>query len=152
MKTRLAAFLILVATATPSLRAEAAACCASSGALPALITGDHAVQVGANVSETAAIADADVLGTVKQRAHAFSDQTQTVVLDFATLLSDRWQTGVSVPLVRHSVDVQGGAESTRFGDVRASGLGRSCPSGSTLRGNPGLFVRVAYLPSGRSVL
>ncbi len=88
-----------------------AACCGGGFAAPALIAGDEKAQVGASVSHTEVVVNGVDAGGFWRKWD--SRQTvQTFKLEGAHLLSDRWQAGASVPVIRR----------TQFGNSR-SGLG-----------------------------
>jgi hypothetical protein len=96
----------------------AASCCAGNAAAPALISGDERMQMDVLFSHSS------VVGNVEEGVPVFwspkeSETTQTVRIDAATLISDRWQIGTMVPVVQQQVNRQGlDRSATALGDVR----------------------------------
>ncbi len=100
-----------------------AACCGGSSAAPALISGDDAYQLTAGISRGVVIGDAPVSGLPVFRSPGHDEVTQTLRLDGAMLLSDRWQASFTAPVVQRSLDLAGlEGSTTRLGDV-SLGLG-----------------------------
>ena len=96
--------------------AAAAACCGGNVAVPSLITGDDRAQVTATTTWTSVETDVYDTGLWKDRTDPETDQV--LKLDSAWLVSDRWQLGSSLPLVRRSRDIQDGSQSaTGLGDI-----------------------------------
>lgn len=105
---------LVIATAIllSSLNAQAASCCGGGFAFPALIMGDDKAQVTSSLS-VGQVTD-DVLPNKKWIKRDDDNQSQTFKVEAATLLNDRWQTGLSVPVVYRHV---AGENSTGLGDV-----------------------------------
>ncbi len=98
----------------------AAPCCGGGSALPSLITGDQAAQVGVSSSFGSVIGDAPVEGLPVFRPQNTADRTYTTTIDVAKLVSDSWQLGFSVPVVTRQVSEPGVRENfTGIGDARA---------------------------------
>lgn len=93
--------------------AWAASCCGGSFSFPALILGDDKIQLTSTYSR-AEVTD-EVLTNGKWLKRTDGNQSQTLKLEGATLLSDRWQTGLSVPLT--SKDTDSSSTQRGLGDV-----------------------------------
>jgi hypothetical protein len=106
-------FLLLLLFLIPK-QSSASSCCGGSFVFPALITGDDQAQITASASYSQISDDVLADGLWVKRTH--NDVLQTLKVDGAVLLSDKWQGGVSLPLSRHVRDLGPG-------DVTASGLG-----------------------------
>lgn len=91
MKTLLALFLL-----TPSV-SLAAACCGGSFSFPSLILGDDKAQITG--SYTHATVANEVLASGKWIRRNDGNLSQSMKIDGAILLSDRWQTGFSTPFI-----------------------------------------------------
>jgi hypothetical protein len=77
-----------------------AACCGGGNLFPTVISGDQRMQVTATTSYATVVGDASVTGAAVSRSTDDRETRGTLRLDAATLISDRWQLGVSLPLVR----------------------------------------------------
>ncbi len=96
----------------------AAACCGSNSVFPSLISGDERMQFTVTTLLSNVVADASETGSFVARGAADSETRQTLRLDFATLISDRWQLGASLPLARRARFRNGSsAEAIGFGDL-----------------------------------
>lgn len=96
--------------------AFAASCCGGSLAAPALILGDEQRTFTATLAQREILEDVDTDGIWRKNQN--HENIQNLKLDFATLFSDRWQTGVSVPMIRKSKQYNSEENSkTGFGDV-----------------------------------
>ena len=112
-------WLIAVLILAPRLVA-AAPCCGGGSAIPSLISGDDLAQLGASVSHGSVIGDAPAQGIPVFRADGDLEQTQTLQLDGAYRFLDRYQAGLSLPLIRRYRQFASGTQnsSTGFGDAR----------------------------------
>jgi hypothetical protein len=112
-KTRLACLSVfsLALLAGPQVT-FAAACCGGSFAAPSLIVGDDKAQVTASYGHSQ-ITD-DVGTDTLWRKRSSKESSETWKLDAAHLISDQWQVGLSVPVVRRS---RSSAGSTGLGDI-----------------------------------
>jgi len=107
--------LALLSALLPSL-AQAAACCGGGFALPSLIAGDDKAQISSSYSfSELAIDNVDSRGIWRKWDQHQS--VQTFKIEGAHLLSDRWQAGLSVPIIRRSLT---GQNYSGLGDVAAS--------------------------------
>lgn len=117
MKTKLAclsafSFLALI---FGSVDAHSAACCGGGFAAPSLIVGDDQAQMTASYSHSRVT---DEVGTDQLwRRRQSRESGETWKIDAAHLLSDRWQAGLSVPVVRRT---RAQAGSTGLGDLAAT--------------------------------
>lgn len=94
--------------------AFAAACCGGGFATPSLISGDDRAQITSSLSHSEIHADAYTSGLWKKRET--KESTEILRLDAAHIFEDRWQTGVSIPVVKRS---RSGESSSGFGDISA---------------------------------
>lgn len=96
----------------------AAACCGSNNLFPALISGDERMQLTATTLLSSVVAETSDVGVYLPRTAADFESRQTLRLDFATLISDRWQLGASVPVARRARSRNGSsAEAVGLGDL-----------------------------------
>jgi len=93
-------FLLIVLSLSPV--AKAAPCCGGAANVPNLISGDDRAQLSLGLSHASTFADSLPGGELRDRSGEDSEVAQTFRLDAATLISDRWQLGLSLPLVRRS--------------------------------------------------
>jgi hypothetical protein len=131
--------------------ALAAACCGGGFALPSLISSDDQFQ-GSVTYIYGRVID-DVLPDGKWVKYQVADQTDTLKLDAAHLIADRWQIGASVPVIyRSHSDAQGSSSRTGFGDS-AINLGYEVlPDWSYSTWRPkGLVFLQLTAPTGKSV-
>lgn len=82
--------------------ALAASCCGGSFAAPALILGDEKLQLTSSYSYGSVTDEALASGKWLRRDD--SNRTQTLKLDAATLISDTWQIGGSIPIISKTAD------------------------------------------------
>jgi hypothetical protein len=95
-----------------------APCCGGASSIPTLMTGDDRAQFSAIVSQGSVVGDAPAHGVPVFRKDSDSEITQTVLLSGSYLISDLWQWGAGLPIVRRSRDTGGGqAAATGLGDV-----------------------------------
>jgi hypothetical protein len=104
-----ALFLLVICFGTKSL---AASCCGGGFAFPALIMGDDKAQITSSLSY-GKVTD-DVLANQKWIKRDDGNLSQTFKIEAATLLSDTFQTGISVPVVNRKVSNE---NSTGLGDI-----------------------------------
>lgn len=96
-----------------SPQALAAACCGGGFAAPALIAGDDSAQITSSIGYTdVAVDNVDSQGL--WRAREEHQKVQTLRLEAATLIADRWQMGVAIPLIQRTYS---GENSSGVGDV-----------------------------------
>lgn len=95
-------FLILVFLITAAKLGVAAPCCGGTSNIPALISGDDKTQFTTTLVSSQVVAESPVGGGIKYRKPNDNENAQTLKVDAATLLSDRWQMGISLPLTRRS--------------------------------------------------
>lgn len=80
--------------------AFAASCCGGSLSSPALILGDEQRTLTTSLSQREILEDIDTRGVWRKNEN--HEQAQNLKFDFASLFADRWQAGVSVPMIRKS--------------------------------------------------
>lgn len=133
--------------------AYAAPCCASNAAIPSLIAGDQAQQVGVTTSYGSVIGDAPVAGIPVFRADNHSETTRTIGVDAATLITDRWQAGAGISAVDRQLERAGKTvQSSGMGDARISIAYEAWPEYRYTRWTPrGYVFTQATLPTGRSL-
>ena len=149
-------FLVL-ALILVSQSASAAPCCAGSSALSSLITGDEARFFGLSVSAGTVIGQAYGAGSgIPEFKDASSNQEnrRNISLNFATLISDRWQLGASIPFVQNQLTAGSKSETnSRFGDISATIGFEVLPEWEYSEWKPRVFTFLQYVsPSGRSML
>lgn len=81
-------------------KASAAACCGGSFAAPSIIAGDDKAQVTISAAQENITTDVYTNGIWKKRDEA--ENIQSLKIEGAHILSDRWQAGLSVPVVQRS--------------------------------------------------
>lgn len=142
MKILLSALILL--SAHISL---AASCCGGGFAFPALILGDDSSQVTSSFSY-GKISD-DVLENGKWKKRDDGNLSQTLKLEAATLLSDTWQAGLSVPVIQRQLSSQ---ESSGLGDISLNLGHETFPELSYSRWKPrGVTFLQLTLPTSPSI-
>lgn len=116
--------LLLIALLSLVRSAYAAPCCGAGSAAPTILTGDDRAQLSASISHSQVIGDAPAVGLPVFRADGDDERTQTLRIEGALLLSDRWQVGASLPLMLRS------RETATLDSTSASGLGDVSLSGT----------------------
>lgn len=121
--------------------------------MPSLISGDDRAQVTATFSTATVVAEAPVGGGVSYRSTSDKEQAQSLRLDAATLLSDRLQAGVTLPLMlRSRIRGTNQAEAAGLGDMAFSLGYEFLPEWSYSAWRPkGLVFLSATLPTGGSI-
>lgn len=138
------ALLFFLGQAEP---ASAASCCGGGFAFPALILGDDSTQFTSTFSQ-GQISD-DVLENGKWLKRDDDNQSQTLKLDAATLISDHWQVGLSIPVIQRQ---QSGERSAGLGDIAVNLGHESFPETSYSPWKPkGLSFLQLTLPTSPSV-
>lgn len=133
--------------------AHAAPCCAGNAAAPAIISGDEQAQLSVLVSHSSVIGEVEGEG---EPVFWNGDQhvvTQTVRVDGAILLSDRWQLGAMIPMVQQDVQSSGvGNTGTALGDIRLNAAYEALPEWSYSSWKPrGYVFAQLIVPTGNSV-
>lgn len=95
-------FLILGFLIAAAKLGVAAPCCGGTANIPALISGDDKIQFSTTLVSSQVVAESPIGGGIKYRKPNDNENSQTLKLDAATLISDRWQMGISLPLTRRS--------------------------------------------------
>ncbi len=96
----------------------AAACCGGNNLVPSLISGDQRTQVTATTAYSRVLGEVPIEGATQWRDEADVESRSSMRLDAATLLSDRWQVGLSLPVVRRFRERNGvQAQAMGVGDV-----------------------------------
>jgi hypothetical protein len=130
-----------------------APCCGGGANVPGIIGGDDLAQLSLTASNAFTVADALPGKEVRTRSGQDRELLQTLRVDAATLLSDRWQAAVSIPVIRRSRDRKGTfGESTGLGDVSFSVAYEFLPQWSYSRWQPkGIVFADVILPTGKSL-
>jgi len=136
--------------------AQAAPCCAGSSALPSLITGDEARLIGLSVSYGDIVGDAPGTGKgipIFRDALSIREIRKNMNLSFATLISDRWQVGVSLPIVQNEIaSITTQESNTQLGDVSATIGFEALPEWEYSLWTPRIYTFVQWVaPTGRSI-
>lgn len=133
--------------------AGAAPCCASKSVAPALITGDDRLQVTATSAWGTVIGDAPDSGMPVFRAQDDSEITRSLRIDAATIVSDRSQVAIGVPVLFKTVSRPGVKNSaTGLGDVSLGAAYEAIPEWSYSAWRPKGFVFMQIVaPTGRSL-
>lgn len=127
--------------------AFAAACCGGGFAAPALIVGDDVAKVTASYGYSTV--SQEVGADTFWRGLTTNETSETWKLDAVRVFADRWQTGLSVPVVRRS---KAGSSSTGIGDLTGSLGYEYLPDWDYNPWRPrGLGFLQIIAPSGRSV-
>jgi hypothetical protein len=145
-----ALFSILISSA------KAAPCCAGSTALPSLITGDEAQLMVLALSYGDVIGDAPGAGKgipVFRDSYSNKEARQNITFNFATLLSDRWQFGTSIPIIQNQIKAGMTQESsTQIGDLTATVGYEALPEWEYSLWKPRIYTFVQWVaPTGRSI-
>ncbi len=136
-----------------AVRLYSAPCCSVNAAAPSVISGDDSAQLTFSAGQSQIIGDVPAVGLPVFRDDNNREITQTLRLDGAILLSDRWQVGASVPLVRHELttpDLNNAI--TSLGDIRFTAAYEILPEWSYSAWVPkGLLFTQLILPTGQSI-
>lgn len=93
-----------------------APCCAGNAQFPTIIAGDDRTQITSTFTFAGVPAEATVGGDIKYRKADDLETSQILRLDFASLISDRFQLGLSFPWIRRHRE-------RKAKEYSASGLG-----------------------------
>lgn len=92
---------MVLLTAGPST-AHASSCCAAGSIAPTILTTDDRAQISATMIQSQVIGDAPAQGIPVFRADGDDEELQSLRLDGAILVTDRWQLGASIPFTRRA--------------------------------------------------
>jgi hypothetical protein len=140
-----------------TIDASAAPCCAGSNAIPSLISGDEAELYQFGISSGQVIGDAPGAGAglpVFRDSLSPAESRQSLVMNHARLLDrDRFQAGVSLPLLRNEMTQNGTSESHwGLGDVSLTLGYETLPEWEYSKYQPRIFSFLqTTLPTGRSL-
>lgn len=128
----------------------AASCCGGGFSAPALITGDPKSQFTTSFSQSRVDSDVSTSGIWQKRQT--DDQSQTLKLDGAFIISDRYQIGLSLPIQQRSVTSPEGGRSVGFGDISILGGFEFLPDWDYSPWRPkGIVYTSILIPSGKSI-
>jgi hypothetical protein len=136
-----------------SVRAFGAPCCGGTANVPSLISGDDRMQVSTTLSSSNVVAEAPVGGGIRFRSDSDTEIAQTLRIDAALLLSDRIQSGITIPVIRRN-RMRGSTEAgaTGLGDIALSLGYEVLPDWSYSVWRPkGIIFLSANLPTGGSI-
>ncbi len=140
-------FIFLTALLSLSSTVHAASCCGGGFAFPALILGDDKAQITTSVSH-GQVTD-DVLPNGKWIRRNDNNQSETFKIEGASLISDTFQAGLSIPVVYRKVAEE---NSTGLGDISTSVGYEFLPELSYSKWKPkGLAFLQITLPTSPSV-
>jgi hypothetical protein len=131
----------------------AAPCCGGAANIPSLISGDDQAQISTTLSSSQVVAEAPVGGGIKYRKPNDNETAQTLKLDAAALLSDRWQAGITVPITRR-YRARGANEVSAYGlgDLSLSAGYEALPDWSYSAWRPKAIVFLSTtFPTGGSI-
>jgi hypothetical protein len=134
--------------------ALAAPCCSAGSAAPTILTGDDSAQLSASIAHSQVIGDAPAAGIPVFRADGDNELTQTLRIEGALLVSDRWQVGASIPFVRRSRSTSSipGSSASGLGDILFSGAYEALPEWEYSAWKPRGFVfSQVTVPTGPSI-
>lgn len=138
---------LLITSLLFSSEVWASACCGGSLAAPSMILGDDAAQITASYSYAQVVAE---VGT-QNDWHKIENElaTQTYRIDVAHIFADRWQAGLSLPLVKRNFAED---SSTGVGDVSTTIAYEYLPDWDYNPWRPkGLGYLQLTAPTGRSI-
>lgn len=146
-------FTLIVLLVSCSHSVIAAPCCSSSAAVPSVVSGDDEMQMTFTTARSTVIGDVSDEGRPVFRSADDSEISQTYRLDMARVFDDRYQGGVSLPVVDHEVNrLSSHHQSMRFGDIRLTGAYEAMPEWSYSSWKPkGFGFFQLTLPTGRSI-
>ncbi|MGE0526535.1 MAG: serine protease spb1 [Bdellovibrionales bacterium] len=125
----------------------AAACCGGGFAAPSLIVGDDKAQLTASYGYSRVTDDVGTDSLWRRRGSR--ETTETLKLEGAHVFADRWQAGLSVPVVKRS---RAGDSSSGLGDVSGTLGYEYLPDWDYNPWRPrGLGFFQLTLPTGRSI-
>ncbi len=153
MKLKLYASLFIVSLLLNPYRINAASCCGGGASFPSLILSDDKTQLGLSASFAKVIGDVPYKGKAIFRAPSDDEWIHTYTLDATTLLSDRWQMGLNLPLVKKSRSTDTASSSEwGLGDVSATSAFEFLPEYSYSKWKPRgfLFMKVTF-PTGGNI-
>ena len=130
-----------------SSQASAAACCGGGFAAPAMIAGDDRAQITTSYSYSEVAVDSiDSQGVWHTWDH--HQHSQTLRLEGAKIIDDRWQTGFAIPIITRTRLEQ---SSSGLGDVAISGGYEYLPDWDYNPYRPkGIGFLQLTLPTGRA--
>ena len=146
LKRRFSVFIILF-----SCRLYAANCCGGGFALPSLITGDDKAQITGSISQSRVTADVSSEGVWYRRE--YNDSSQIYKLEAAHIVADRFQVGISLPILFKSREVNNSQENNSgLSDISASLGYEFLPDWNYNPYRPkGLGYLTLTLPTGKSI-
>lgn len=128
----------------------AASCCGGGFSAPALITGDQQSQFTTSYSQSRVDSDVSASGIWQKRQT--DDHSQTLKLEGAIIINDRYQVGLSIPIQQRSVTCPEGGRSAGLGDISLLGGFEFLPDWDYSPWRPkGIVYTSVLIPSGKSI-
>lgn len=130
----------------------AASCCGGGGSMPNIITGDNRGQLGIVTSNSSYTHYADEESKISKRYNDNKETSETLTLSGAYLISELWQTGMSVPFKYNTHQTNTSSEnSTGLGDIRIQAAHEFMPEYSFSYWRPRGFIFVEqFIPTSKS--
>ncbi len=145
LRLNVGALLLLVLVVSPQF-ALAAACCGGGLPVPALILGDEQANFSSSLTVSEIRTDVSANGVWKDRTN--KENAETLRLDAAHIFRDRFQYGMSVPILRR----ERVNDSTGLGDVALNAGYEFLPEWDYHPIRPrGVGFLQLVLPTGRSI-
>ena len=135
--------LLSIVVLTHSNFAQAAACCGGTSAAPGLLTGDDTHQLTISASSSTVIGDVPEQGWALYRSASTSEVIRTFRLEGSMLVSESWQIGLSVPMIRKEfISLRNSDSATSLGDLSVTVAHETWPE----------FGYSAWMPRGFTFL
>ena len=136
--------------------AHAAPCCAGSSALPSLITGDESKFISLSVSTGTVVGDAAGAGKglpVFRDSESNQEYRRNISINFASLISDRWQWGTSIPVIQNKItSISRQETNTQLGDVSFTIGYETIPEWEYSEWKPRVYTFAQWVvPTGREM-
>lgn len=126
------------------------ACCGGGLSVPSIIAGDDRQQLSTSYSYSKVHADVSASGIWQRKAN--EDITQILKLDYASIIEDRFQFGVSLPIHQRNVQGLQGGQSQGLGDTALQGGYEYLPDWDYHPYRPkGIGYISLTLPTGKSL-
>ncbi len=135
---------------------HAAPCCAGSSALPSLITGDESKFISLSVSTGTVVGDAAGAGKglpVFRDSESNQEYRRNISINFASLISDRWQWGTSIPVIQNKItSISRQETNTQLGDVSFTIGYETIPEWEYSEWKPRVYTFAQWVvPTGREM-
>lgn len=145
--------LFLVFALSFYTKAYAASCCGGGASFPSLILSDDKAQLGFSAAFSKIIGDAPLSGKAIFRSPSDDEWIYTYTLDAASLITDRWQLGSTLPFVEKTRSTESDKASAKgMGDISVTTAYEFLPEFSYSKWKPRgfLYFKVMF-PTGGSI-